>query len=162
MGSMIAAVGDALRDEIAGHDFGVEFESERSYGQWDDRLDELERRLRIDVVVVTVPVVEDVSQASQEDVEYKLNYDVVIRKLLNGEGDRDPIHNRIANDAVDRLVYVTEQVLEFLAKRPLAGYDEASWESMRLRVVGWRKHLKEYGQFTSIIRVTYSVVKTLP
>lgn len=152
----IVRVADAVTAAISGNDFGVEFETERSYADWKQALEELDC-LRVDVV----PVIHNEADVSTRDnrVDYTCQVDVAIRKRFN-QSDQNAVDGRVANSEIDRLVLLVEQIFEFLThpdRRRLS--DSITWESAKVLWTCNRKDLRDNRQFTGLVRYTYDVHK---
>lgn len=156
---VLASIADALVTALNGGTFETPFEAERSYGAWDERLETFET-LQVDVVPLTVPNPEDQGLATRGSLKYDYSIDVIVRKRF-GAKDQGAT-GQISNAKIDPLVRLTEQILEFVPMRELVDYDEAIWQSSRLRFLAYRKHLREWRQYTGLVRVSYAVLKELP
>ncbi len=141
----------AIKGNQAG--FGIEFKAERSYADWDLKLDEADE-LRVDVV----PVRHAKSELSDRgSVDYTCTMDIGIRQRFEAEYTR-AVNGRIEIGEIDRLVKFQEHVLQFLCdedNRTLA--DNVAWESAEIRATYIPKHLREFRQYTSLMRVAVNV-----
>jgi hypothetical protein len=153
---ILADIADALVATLNGGTFETSFESARSYGAWDERLASFDK-LQVDVVPVTVPVQEDQGLATRDSVKFDYSFDVIVRKRF-GANDQG-VTGSIPNSKIDPLVRLTEQIVTFVPMQFLDGYDEAIWQSTKLRFVAYRKHLREWHQYTGLVRVAYAVMR---
>lgn len=171
MTAILVQVAEAIRSELADHDFGVPFEPVRSYADWDLPLDMDDCELHVDVV----PFSAKPSPETRGSKEYSVSVDVCIRKKL-GFDEQHSETGEIVNEEVDALVELTEQVGEYFAyDGPLEGrlpdVPEASWSmdtgsSFReasggtdFKAMYDRDHLRELRQYTALIRLSYRVTK---
>lgn len=151
-------VADAVVDELNGHDFGVAFTAERSYADWDEKLEDL-GTLHVDVVPVG-GVQMDLESVSS--VDFKCPFYIVIRKRFgssDADGDGD-----LSLASIDALVDLTQAIaLFFMPMQPgktgreLQDYQDAVWEKSEIESLYMRNHLRHNDQYTGIVRTTYRV-----
>lgn len=157
MPSALVQVADAVTAAIAGHDFGIQFECERSYPNWDLKLEDADC-LRVDVVPAEL-VRSDIDD--HKSAVYDCAIDIGVRKRFD-QNDQEPLTGRIEKTEVDRLIYLVEQIHDYFCddgKRELA--DNMNWRSTVVRAAYIREHLKDWRQFTGIIRITYEIHRPL-
>lgn len=154
--SLLVDVAQGIADEIAGATFaGVKLKPVRSYADWDEKLEDHCNELLCDVVPV---IHRDSVLENRGSISYVCEVDVGIRyrpkawKIVAG---------RIAPGEIDKLILLVEAMAEFFIDagngRKLAYVQNAAWIETKIRQTFVRKHLREFGQFTSITRLTYDV-----
>lgn len=75
--------------------------------------------------------------------------DIGIQKKLGGD---DPAE-------IDGLLALVEEISEFLRGRPLAAWERACWVKTENVPVYSAEHLDQFRQFTSVLTVTYRVMR---
>ena len=171
--SVIVSIADAITTSLEqgrdDGDLGDEyFIPRRSYADWDEELAKLQD-LHVDVVAVTNEVTTDLD--SRLKVVYVVPVDIGIRKRFK-KNEQDPDTREIDKEANDALIQLTEQTLEYFLpqdnlKRPsnqpgrLPGLDCAAWVGAKIRTAGNRIHLRDWRQFTSIVRVTFRATQEI-
>lgn len=152
MTARIAELADAvtkeLADQAASGAFGVVFAPERSYVPLDAKLLE-DGVTRVDVVIAGH---QEAALRDRAHVVYAAALDVGIRYKF--KQDSQETNGQIANSEVDPLVCLVEQVYEYLAKKTLC---EAEWRDASVSSTFIREHLKDWRQFTGVIRVRFDV-----
>jgi hypothetical protein len=150
----IVEVADAVKDAIEAHDFGVSFLCERSWADWSLELEDADC-LRVDVVPVGYSEA-DIG-ASDNRVAYACQVDVAIRKRF-GMSEQSALNGRIEDAQLDRLALLTEQIFEHLTKRAQRRLSsEITYSDARVLWQGNKRHLKEWRQYSGLIRMTYDV-----
>lgn len=161
MPSVMAQVADAVVGELNDAKLSIDITPERSYAEWDEELTEL-NTLRVDVVPVGLASAE---LSARNVIGYDVDVDIGIRYRF-GPADTEAGDGRIAIDEIDALVLLVEEIVEYLSdsdnsERRLSDYTSASLAAMQVRATYVREHLRTLGQFTAIIRATYSADKQL-
>jgi hypothetical protein len=147
--SVLIDVADAVAAELNGRVFSQAFTAVRAYADLEEQLSN--PGLRVEVVPVEhVPV----DLQTRGSAVYACAADVVVRKKLAAAGS-----STVKADEVDALVSLVEELHEWLMMRELAY--EATWESTVLISAVVHHHLRQWNQFTGIIRVTYSISRCL-
>ena len=132
----------------------TDLQPERSYADWDEKLEDLDE-LRIDVVPSGIE-----SQLEHRgQLAYRVSTDIGVRQRF-GQVSQDINTGRIQLATVDRLALLTEQIHEYFTTDRLTDYLAAVWISTEYRVPFLREHLRELRQFTAIIRIVHDVTKT--
>jgi len=67
------------------------------------------------------------------------------------------IQQRRNLDMLDELMDLTEEIADFFRKGPLASYPEARCSEVKNDPVYAADHLEEFGQFTSVVTLTFQV-----
>jgi hypothetical protein len=140
--AVITDIADAVVTEMNGHTFSQAFTAARSY---DTTLD-LKDAKALHVTVVPKAVVEEAASRSAEQMDYIL--DVAVR--LKPEA--------VSNSALDPLVGLVEEIAAFFRRRRLTAYPGAICTKAPVEPVFSPEHLREYGQFTGILSLTFRVV----
>lgn len=147
--SALIDISDSVAAQLNEHVFRLEFTAERAYADIDEEI--AHEGLAVEVVPVERVPTELETRGS---VHYLCSADVVVRqKLAVGED------GRVVSGDVDNLVALVEEIHEWLIARELA--NEATWDSTVVIAAVVHRHLREWNQFTGIIRVTYSLTKCL-
>lgn len=147
MTAVMVSVADALVTALNAATWSPTFTAVRSYAHWADKLESISS-LKVDVVPVNHA---RSSLATRGSLEYAPEIDIGFRQLLT----------TTTTAAVDTLVALVESVNEWVCSRDVASTPVAEWESASIRALYVRDHLREWKQFTGIIRVTYRVEKSL-
>ena len=161
MGAVLVDVAEAVKDELAlgTHLFAIE--PERSYADWDMRLEDLDT-VRVDVVPVGV---RETRLEARGELVYLCDVDIGVRKRFGADDHDDPT-GRIELSEIDDLIQLVEQLHEYMVDadnngRRLTNYAAAAWQECSIRASYIREHLREMQQFTGILRVTYDAAKAL-
>ena len=140
--SVVIDIADALTTLLNGHAFSEEFEAVREYRPLVD-LAEL-KDLRVTVVPksnTTVPI-------DRSRVQHDVEVDVVVQQKLE---DAD-------NDELDGLMSLVEEIAGFLKFKRLESVG-ALWLKTANEPIFAPDHLEQLRQFTSVLTVTYRVVR---
>jgi len=138
----ITDIADAVVAELNGHEFSQEFTAERTY----DTTLKLEDAGTLHVTVVPKALAEEVASRSADQVDYLI--DVAVRKKPES----------VSNTELDPLVGLVEEIRAFLRRRRLAKYEGAICIRTPIEPVFAPEHLREYGQFTSVLTLTFRVM----
>jgi len=141
--SLVADIAEAVKDELNAHDFSMEFEAARGYLPLFD-LPEM-KDLHVTVVPKGLAVEGGSRKASQHDVQV----DVAVQKKLEAAD----------NAEMDDLMSLVEEISDFLRFRRLEGFPGAAWLKVENAPVYSQEHLSEMRQFTSVLTVTYRVMR---
>jgi hypothetical protein len=157
MASASIQVADAIVDTLNSHNFGIPFEAERNYADWDEVLQSV--GFRVDVMPAGYKSAELLNRA---EIKYGCLAYIVVR---NKFGDEDKLDdNKIDPDKIDEMVELCEAIHEWLAPNQSQGrnghlpsFPDAAWDETVVTTEFDRKHLRESGQFTGVLRVGYFV-----
>jgi hypothetical protein len=155
--ALIVSAGDAIVEAINEHEWGIEFSAARSYADWADEL-KVENVLHVDVVPLQTAYAKS-ELASRGKVKHRLGFDIAVRKKF-GRQDQN-VENRVERAKLDSLVYLTEALHHFFVAGRLSGFEAAVWQSSDIVLTYSRKHLREYRQFLSIVRLMFEGSRTL-
>jgi hypothetical protein len=157
--SILIQVADAIAHELNGKAFSFEFEAARAYADFDEQL--LSDMLRAEVVPVgPLPTELD----GRYSVAYQCSADIVLRKRFTPD-DMEQVSGmdaaRVKPCVVDPYVALVEEINEWLIAKRLTDMEDAVWRETSIVAAVVHKHLREWQQFTGILRVTYDVSKCL-
>jgi hypothetical protein len=162
MSSLLLAVADALAEELSAHGFSRPFTAARTYADAEYQLETADGTLQCDVVPASELKTELDERGS---VRYLASVFVVFRQKF-AEADIEQVAAselaRVKAPAVDPLVALVEEVNEFLTGvARLTNYPVAVWSSTNIEAAIVHKHLREWSQFTGIIKTAYEVPKAI-
>jgi hypothetical protein len=156
--SLIIDLADAVLADLEEQDFGVVIEWERSYAEWDLELKSAEtEKVRGDVVPVFNS---SVGLETRGSLLYELTIDIAIRRRF-AASDVDEA-GRLYKAEIDQLVGVLEAVHKHFAKG--SPTNETYWspdDAERIQAWYVKKHLREWNQFTGIVRLPYKASRDL-
>ena len=162
MSSVLLAVADAVAADLIAHTFSVPFSAARTYADAEYQLDAADDSLQCDVVPASELKTELNDRGS---VRYLASAFVVFRRKFAGEhieqvGSTE--QTRVKAASVDPLVGLVEEASEWLtAQERLTNHPNAVWNSTNIEAAVVHKHLREWSQFTGIIKTTYEVPKAI-
>ena len=87
---------------------------------------------------------------------YTIPVDIAIRKRFEDDAQDDDTGRTLVSE-VDALMLFTQEMYELFMPERLTNFDSAVWESTEILVAPHTKHLKDYSQFTSVIRLVFGV-----
>lgn len=157
MGAVLVDVAEAVKDELASiTGLVLAITPERSYADWDEKLEDLST-LRVDVVPVNVGETE---LEARGETRFLCHTDIGIRYRFAPE-ERDS-NGRVTVSEIDDLLLLLEQFHDHFVNngegRRLGTYLAAAWQETNVRTWYVREHLRELGQYTGILRVSYEAV----
>jgi len=157
MPSALVQVADAVTAAIAGHDFGIKFECERSYPNWDLKLEEA-GCLRVDVVPVRHISSTPAGRGGPDvnPINYRCAVDIGVRKKF-GFSDQRATDGRTVIAEIDRLVELVEQIHGFISAWQQRNIlSNIKWGETDIRASYVGDHLKDWPQFTGLIGLTFT------
>ena len=104
------------------------------------------------VSVVPAELDEEIADRSRDRAEYKIH--VAVQKRVSKQEPPG-----LDTAAIDGLMRLVEEIDDLFRHKPLAGYENAHWVKTENKPIYDPKHLKEHGQFTSLLAFTYQVVR---
>jgi len=140
--AVIINIADAVVAEMNGHTFSQAFTAVRTY----DTTLPLEDAGTLRVTVVPKALTEEVASRTTDQVDYAI--DVGVRKKPAS----------VSNAELDLLVALVEEIRSFFRRRRLTAYPGAMCIRTPIEPVFAPEHLREYGQFTSILGLTFRMV----
>ncbi len=152
--AVAVAVAEAVKDVIDAATLSQSFTPERNWADWEYELTEL-GTLRVDVVAVTTK--QEVSPVNRSGtLGYTVPVDVGIRKKLT----RDSTTGKITNADVDALMLLVQEIHALFTQQRLSGYLGGIWkDDPKILAAPIPKHLREFTQFTAIIRLIFHAVE---
>lgn len=159
--AIVEEIGVALASEISGAPWDVVINTPAfSYADWDLALESMDG-IYVDVVPVSTEY--QVQEWSREKFRHTVPFDIAIRKKFAPD-DRDSGTNRIKTESMRPLVYLWQQMFEFFqpTQNGQSGFQlvdvaDSAWESTSPTAIWVRRHLHEMGQYTGLIRLTFTV-----
>jgi hypothetical protein len=143
------ALADALSDE--GNDFSLEFTAARAY----QALVELPEMKDLHVTVVPKGVA--MVPADRSRVQHEVQVDIAVQKKLGPATDDEEEYDEQAE--LDGLMGLVEEIADFLKFRRLGSQPTAAWVKTDNDPIYSQDHLERLRQFTSVLTVTYRVVR---
>jgi hypothetical protein len=104
------------------------------------------------VSVVPAEMDEEVADRSRDRAEYKIHVAVQKRVVRNDPPGLDEA-------AIDALMQLVQEIDDLFRHKPLAAFPPASWAKTENRPIFDPKHLKDHGQFTSLLVFTFRVMR---
>jgi hypothetical protein len=147
--AILVSTADAVLSVLSDNKFSQEFEPVRSYADWELPLEDA-GVLHVDVVPVGSPEIELETGGS---IGYMPQVDIVIRKRL--ATDQQEADGTLVLPEIDDLVYLAQEIAEYFVAGRLAGFEDAAWERTQILAAFKPSHLRQYRQFTAVIRVTF-------
>ena len=113
-------------------------------------------------VKVDIAIATGASELSDRDaLGYVDAFDLAIRKRLTSSDIDQETGEPIASRMSD-LISLVEEINETLAaSERLNSYDAAIWQDSEIRAFWVPAHVRQYNQFTGVLRVRYSVEESL-
>jgi hypothetical protein len=141
--SEIADIADAVVTELNEGEFSQEFTAARSY------LPSFDLKDMKDLHVSVVPKGVAVQPAGRAACQYDYSIDVGVQKKLSAADASE----------IDPLTALVEEIAGFFRLRRLAGYPAAIWARTEHPHLYAPEHLEQLRQFTSVITMTFRVVR---
>ncbi len=141
--ALVTDIADAVVAELAGGAFSQSFTPQRRV------LPEYELADLKDLRVTVVPAAVEISGASRALSQHDVRIDVGIQKKLGKNLDTE----------VASLCGLVDEITEFLKRRPLQAAPWAAWVRTANEPVYAADHLAEQRAFTSVLTLTYRVMK---
>ena len=104
------------------------------------------------VSVVPAELDEEMADRTRDRAEYKIH--VAVQKRV---AKQDP--PGLDTHAIDALMQLVEEIDDLFRHKRLAGYEQAHWAKTENKPIYDPKHLKEHGQFTSLLVFTFRVTR---
>ena len=104
------------------------------------------------VSVVPAELDEETADRTRDRAEYKIH--VAVQKRV---AKQDP--PGLDTAAIDALMQLVEEIDDLFRHKRLAGYEQAHWAKTENKPIYDPKHLKEHGQFTSLLVFTFRVTR---
>ena len=139
----IIDIADAVAAELASGEFSESFTPERRV------LPDCELADLKDLRVTVVPRGVEITGASRTLSHHDVQIDIGVQKKVGNDLDAD----------VTELLGLVEEIAEFLTRRPLAAVPQACWVKTANEPVYAPDHLAEKRLFTSVVTLTYRLLK---
>ncbi|HOF18483.1 MAG TPA: hypothetical protein PK082_06210 [Phycisphaerae bacterium] len=137
---MVTNIAQAVADTLNEQDFSVPFTAERV------ALPEFDLAAMQELHVTVVPRQVDSEVLDRGRDAHDVKVDVAVQKKVAS----------IANEEIDPLLALVQEIADFLNRRNLDG---AIWKKTENNPVYSPEHLREMRQFTSVLTITYRVVR---
>jgi len=146
--SMVIQLADAVTAALNAATLSQSFSAARYY------LPEFDLKEMKDLHVSVVPAEldEEIADRGRDRAEYKIPVAVPKRVAKQEPPGLD-------NAAIDALMQLVEEIDDLFRHKPLAGYPEAHWTKTENKPIYDPKHLQEHGQFTSLLALTFRVMR---
>jgi hypothetical protein len=148
MSALAIEIADALVTALNAHRFSQTFTAARYYLPEFD-LTEMDQ---LHVSVVPAELDEEIADRTRDRAEYKIH--VAVQKRVTKQ---DP--PGLDMTAIDGLMGLVQEIDDLVRHKPLAGYEQAHWTKTENKPIYDPKHLKEHGQFTSLLVFTFRVTR---
>jgi len=140
---VISRVADAARDELAAGTFSIPFKAVRAF-RHDQTLPE-GKELRVSVVPNAVKA----APLSRGICHYDMEIYVAVTKKVE----------RAIPEAIDPLLGLVEEIIDFFRLRRLANCPEAMWVSTENRPMVSTEHIEQLKQFTSLVSLNFRATR---
>jgi hypothetical protein len=104
------------------------------------------------VSVVPAELDEEIADRSRDLAEYKIHVAVQKRVTQQNPPGLDTL-------AIDGLMTLVQEIDDLFRHKALPGYEQARWAKTENKPIYDPKHLKEHGQFTSLLVFTFRVMR---
>ena len=138
----IIDIAEAVKNELNGGSFSQTFTAERHY----QPVFELKDMKTLHVTVVPKDV--ELQLATRNTSQHDCRVDVAIQKKLESADLAE----------IDELMGLVEELISFLSRRKLASVSAALWIKTANEPIFAQEHLEQFGQFTSILTLTYRML----
>ena len=150
MPAILVSTAEAVLNSLADHRFSQEFEPQRSYADWELPLED-SNELHVDVVPVNAP---DFELETRGSISYVPQVDIVVRKRL--AQDEQEADGSLDLLVIDDLVCLVQQIAEFFVTDRFSEIESIIWQQTQILAAFKPLHLRQYRQFTGIVRLTFS------
>ena len=138
--AVLADISDAVVTALNGHTFGMSFAAVRSYRPVYTR----EEMKDLHVTVVPREIASSILDRARDEDEVRV--DVAVQKKVASA----------SVDDVDPLLALVQEISDFLNRQAMG---DATWRKTENKPVYAPEHLREKQQFTSVLTVTYRLVR---
>jgi hypothetical protein len=137
-------IADALVTELNGHAFSQSFKAVRAYLP----CYKLEDMGTLHVTVVPATFESEPADRSRDLERHVLH--VAVQQRFSGD---------VSNGSLDALVLLCQEIRDFLRTLVLTNASQSRRTKTECKPIYDPGHLKEFGQFTSLLAITYSVAR---
>jgi hypothetical protein len=148
MAAVIVEIADAVVAALNAATLSQSFEAKRYYLPEFD----LKEMDTLHVSVLPAELDEEISDRTRDRAEYKIH--LAVQKRVTQQESPGLDH-----EAIDGLMTLVEEIDDLFRHQPLSGYEQAHWVKSENKPIYDPKHLKEHGQFTSLLVLTFRVVR---
>ena len=141
--SLVTNIADAVAAELGRGEFSTEFTAQRRV------LPDFELKDLGELKVSVVPHAVEIAKETRDSQRYEVTIDIGVQQKIT-----DSIDTQVA--ALGTLV---DEIAEFLTNRPLEDAPYANWSAIENDPVYVPEHLKQRRVFTSVLSVTYQMLK---
>ena len=146
--AVVIEIADAVVAALNGASLSQEVTAVRHYLPEFD----LKEMDQLHVSVVPAELDEEIADRTRDKAEYKIH--VAVQKRVTKQ---DP--PGLDTTAIDDLMTLVEEIDDLFRHKPLSGFEQAHWLKTENKPIYDPKHLKENGQFTSLLAFTFCVVR---
>jgi hypothetical protein len=157
MSAVEVSIADAMVDGLASASLSQSFTPVRSYADWVQPLehDDTLKESTLYVDVVPVATGQEIEAASQVTLGYTCPIDVAVRYKF-GQDKMDSDNGRVVLAEIDKLMLLVQEIHELFTLRRMQSFVEAAWQGTKRLVAPHKPHLRDFRQFTGIVRVTFT------
>jgi hypothetical protein len=133
---------------------------ERSYADWEHKLEEAEiecNRVLVDVIAKTVE--QKLVLATRADARYTVPVRIALRQRFGP--DRQGDKGRIRIEYLDQMAWLTQTVFECFSTQRLPEELASVWRETKIPVSPITEHLRQMRQWTSVVEVQFEVDKPI-
>lgn len=129
----------------------------RSYADWVQPLevDDTLKESTLYVDVVPVATSQEIEAASQSTLAYTSPVDVAVRYKF-GQDKLNADTGRIELSEIDGLLLLVQEIHELFTLQRMQSFEPATWSGTKRLVAPHKPHLRDFRQFTGIVRVTFT------
>jgi hypothetical protein len=156
------SVAKAVVSQLAAASLSRAFTPIRSWADWvrpledDDKCEE--DKLYVDVVPVATA--QEIEASSRATLAYTCPIDIAVRRKFSPKfQDQDTL--RINVREVDALMFLVQEIHELFTLARMQDFEAGTWMETRRLVAPHKAHLRDWRQFTGIVRVTFRADRKL-
>jgi len=142
MGATTVDIAEAVKEALNGGSFSQAFGAVRAYRPEYD-LEGLK-----DLRVTVVPKALEVAPVSRGSANHNVDVDVAVQKRTGMD-----------TSAVDALMALVEEIADYFRQKRLPDHETAVWVGATNEPVYSPEHLREHGVFTSVLTLSFRVVR---
>jgi hypothetical protein len=157
MSAVEVSIADAMVSDLDGASLSQTFTPVRSYADWVQPLeqDDALKESTLYVDVVPVATAQEIDAASQVTLAYTCPIDVAVRYKF-GQDKMDSDNGRVVLAEIDKLMLLVQEIHELFTLRRMQSFNDAAWQGTKRLVAPHKPHLRDFRQFTGIVRVTFT------
>lgn len=138
----ILEIAEAVKEELNAGEFSQSFTAERHY----QPTFELKEMKDLHVTVVPKDIEFQLATRNSSQRDYRIDLAVQKKVTVADKGE------------LDELMGLVQEIVSFLERRKLASIPTAMWIRTANEPVFAQEHLEQFGQFTSILTLTYRLI----